>query len=177
MKNHEATREAVTKDAKKKEDILNNLKKDLAAEEKALNAARGVVVVNRTDSFTNIFPLSEAARQASQKNLSLSEESLTMYNTLKAQANMRAVEERQALQALGRDEKTSARTLASLQEAYENREETRQRLEKETEGLEEKKAELEERVKLLQSDLSKAKKELNNQQAEYAKIRYADAFL
>lgn len=41
LKNHEATREAASKDAKKKEDLLNNLRKDLAAEEKALNAARG----------------------------------------------------------------------------------------------------------------------------------------
>lgn len=40
-KNHEATREAASKDAKKKEELLNNLKKDLAAEQKALNTARG----------------------------------------------------------------------------------------------------------------------------------------
>lgn len=114
----------------------------------------------------------DAARRASQKNLSLSEESLAKYNNLKAQANVRAVDERQSLQTLGREEKTSARTLASLQEGCEGREETRQRLESEITTLQEKKEELDERVASLQSDLSKAKKELNNQQAEYAKITY-----
>lgn len=86
---------------------------------------------------------------------------------------MRAVDERQSLQTLGREEKTNARTLATLQEACEGREETKQRLESEITTLEEKKGELEERVGSLQSDLSKAKKELNSQQAEYAKITYA----
>ena len=43
LRNHEATYEAAAKDAKKKEDLLAVLRKDLAAEQKAADAARGAL--------------------------------------------------------------------------------------------------------------------------------------
>ncbi|EJC99202.1 cohesin complex subunit psm1 [Fomitiporia mediterranea MF3/22] len=152
LKNHESTREAAAKDAKKKEDLLAVLRKDLAAEQKAADAAR------------------DAARRASQKNLSLSEENLEEYRRLRAQANTLAVDERQSLQALIRDEKTSARALASLQEAYTGLEETKSKLETEIADMEDKKEEVDRRVASLQTDYSRAKQELNKQQAEFARI-------
>lgn len=41
LRNHESTREAAARDAKKKGDVLASLKKDLIAENKAADAARG----------------------------------------------------------------------------------------------------------------------------------------
>ena len=41
LKNHEATRELASKDAKKQEERLASLRKDLQAEQKAAEAARG----------------------------------------------------------------------------------------------------------------------------------------
>ncbi|KAI5120058.1 hypothetical protein M0805_007809 [Coniferiporia weirii] len=152
LRNNESIREAASKDAKKKEDLLAVMLKDLAVEQKAAEAAK------------------EATRRATQKNLSLSEESLEAYNRLKARANTQAVDERQLLQTLGRDEKTGTRTLASLQEAYAGHEENKAKLEVEITGLEEKKKELDAKVSSLQSDYGRAKQELNNQQSEYARI-------
>ncbi|KAL5498941.1 SMC1_1 [Sanghuangporus vaninii] len=152
LRNHETTREAVAKDAKKKEDLLKVLLKDLAAEQKAADAAR------------------EAARRASQKNLSLSEENLQEYRRLKAQANTLAVDERQSLQALTRDEKTGARALAALEETFSGLEENKVKLESEISDLEEKKEEVDHRLSSLQSDYSRAKQELNRQQSEFARI-------
>ena len=43
LRNHEATREAAARDSKKKEDLLATLHRDLAAENKAADAARGAL--------------------------------------------------------------------------------------------------------------------------------------
>ena len=108
----------------------------------------------------------------------------------KAIANTQAVDERQTLQTLSRDEKTSARALSNLQEANNRHEERKVELEREASGLEEKKVEvqnlffplrftasqtlmilqLEDKASSLQTDLARAKQELNNQQAEFARI-------
>ncbi|KAN0101326.1 SMCs flexible hinge [Tylopilus felleus] len=58
--------------------------------------------------------MSEAYRLASQNNTTLSEESLAQYHALKAQASILAVTERQSLETLGREEKTTLRTLGQL---------------------------------------------------------------
>lgn len=89
-----------------------------------------------------MYVLIEAARRASQKNLSLSEESLQEYQRLRAQANTQAVAERQSLQSLGREEKTSARTLAALQELFGGLEEAKAKLEGEIGDVDEKKGEV-----------------------------------
>lgn len=87
-------------------------------------------------------PPIEAARRASQKNLSLSEENLQEYQRLRAHANTQAVAERQSLQVLGREEKTSARTLASIQESYSSLEDFKAKLEAEIGDVDEKKGEV-----------------------------------
>lgn len=74
--------------------------------------------------------------------MSLSEDSLEEYGRLRSQANTQAVEERQSLLALTRDEKTSARALASLQEAYTAFEESKEKLESEIADIEDKKGEV-----------------------------------
>ena len=61
---------------------------------------------------------------------------------MRAYANTQAVAERQSLQALGRDEKTSARTLASIQETYSGLEESKAKLEAEIGDVDEKKGEV-----------------------------------
>ena len=119
-----------------------------------------------------------------------------MYLNRKAIANTQAVDERQTLQTLSRDEKTSARALANLQEANNRHEERKVELEREASGLEEKKVEvqnlffplrftasqtlmilqLEDKASSLQTDLARAKQELNNQQAEFARISWVYYF-
>ena len=111
------------------------------------------------------------------------------YRRLRAQANTIAVDERQSLQALARDEKTSARTLSALEESFSGLEESKTKLESEITDLEEKKEEVrpdlskltfglffygqvEGRYRTLQSDYSRAKQELNRQQSEFARISY-----
>ena len=61
---------------------------------------------------------------------------------MRAYANTQAVAERQSLLALGRDEKTSARTLASIQETYSGLEESKAKLEAEIGDVDEKKGEV-----------------------------------
>ena len=85
----------------------------------------------------------EAARLASQKNLSLSEDKLQEYNRLRSVSNTRAVDERQSLNALERDEKTSSRALSSLQEAFDELKEKESKLVSEIDDLKEKKQEVE----------------------------------
>jgi hypothetical protein len=94
--------------------------------------------------------------------MSLSEESLLEYQRLcvplnlrsipstsvltlfcsKAIANTQAVDERQSLQTLTRDERTSARALAGLQETHDRQEEKKGELETEAATLGERKAEV-----------------------------------
>ncbi|KAG8892309.1 Structural maintenance of chromosomes protein 1, partial [Tulasnella sp. 417] len=87
--------EAVQKEHEKQERKLEKLNEDLAAIRKLADEAQ------------------EATRKASQAGLSLSEESLEEYRTLKKQANVQAVEERQQVETLKREERTLSRALAT----------------------------------------------------------------
>lgn len=66
---------------------------------------------------------------------------MTLLNR-KAVANTLAVDERQSLQTLNRDEKTGARSLAGLQEAHTGLEEKKSELSSEISSLEERKEEV-----------------------------------
>ncbi|KAH9836074.1 cohesin complex subunit psm1 [Rhodofomes roseus] len=112
----------------------------------------------------------EVQRRAAQTNLSLSEESLEEYRHLKAQAAVLAVEERQSLETLSRDERTSARALAQLKERHEGQQEKAERLRRDRDSQTEKRQELEERIKGLQDGLTNAKRELEKQQSERTRI-------
>ncbi|TFY68970.1 hypothetical protein EVJ58_g695 [Rhodofomes roseus] len=112
----------------------------------------------------------EVQRRAAQTNLSLSEESLEEYRHLKAQAAVLAVEERQSLETLSRDERTSARALAQLKERHEGQQEKAERLRRDRDSQTEKRQELEERIKELQDGLTNAKRELEKQQSERTRI-------
>ncbi|KAF8650227.1 hypothetical protein AX16_005342 [Volvariella volvacea WC 439] len=112
----------------------------------------------------------EAQRRISQLNVALSEESLEEYRQLKAQASVLAVDERQSLEALTREEKTASRSLTQLKERQQGMEERKSTRTQELETVKEKRAELEERLAGLQRDLAKAKQELDAQQAERTRI-------
>ncbi|EKM82180.1 hypothetical protein AGABI1DRAFT_36117 [Agaricus bisporus var. burnettii JB137-S8] len=85
---------------------------------KVENYEKELVSVKRTADAAQ-----EEQRRASQQNVALTEESLEEYRQLKAQANILAVDERQQLETLTRDEKTTSRTLAQLTERRQNLEE------------------------------------------------------
>ncbi|KAJ7637228.1 hypothetical protein B0H17DRAFT_1107250, partial [Mycena rosella] len=87
---------------------VNNLQKELASVKKAADAAQ------------------EAQRKASQHNMALGEESLIEYRKLKAAASILAVDERQSLETLTREHKTTSRTLGQLKEKQTGLEENRE---------------------------------------------------
>ncbi|KAH9924069.1 condensin complex subunit SMC1 [Fomitopsis serialis] len=112
----------------------------------------------------------EAQRRAAQTNLSLSEESLEEYRHLKAQAAVLAVEERQSLETLSRDERTSARTLSQLKERHEAHREKAEKLRQDRDAQTEKRQELEEKIKELEDGLATARQEMQKQQSERSRI-------
>jgi structural maintenance of chromosome 1 len=108
----------------------------------------------------------EAQRRASQSNLSLSEGSLEEYRRLfvgfifgwsdlmgwdffrKTQGSVLAVEERQALERLTREEKTASRTFAQLRDGQEEFERKRASLREDNDVHEAKKSEVHAFVRL-----------------------------
>ncbi|KAI5889216.1 RecF/RecN/SMC protein [Schizophyllum commune H4-8] len=112
----------------------------------------------------------EAQRRASQDNIALSPESMEEYHRLKAEAAMLAVDERQRVDTLSREAKTSQRTLQILQAKQKEFEEKKQTLSEQAETLEARKEELEGKVSELENDLNRARQELRNHQETRAKI-------
>ncbi|EEB97948.1 hypothetical protein MPER_02634, partial [Moniliophthora perniciosa FA553] len=141
--------------------------KKIKKAEKALDAKRPDLVKNAADAAQ------EAQRQASQHNMALSEESLEEYRRLKASASKLAVDERQQLETLTRDEKTANRTLTTLTEKQKALEQKRDARKEELQTQTQKKAELDGKIASLQEDLTKAKQELDNQASERQRIKYA----
>ncbi|KAG8989876.1 Structural maintenance of chromosomes protein 1, partial [Tulasnella sp. 427] len=144
--------EGVQKDHEKQQRKLEKLHEDLAAIRKLADDAQ------------------EATRRASQAGLSLSEESLEEYRTLKSQANVQAVEERQQVETLKREERTLSRALATQQDKLDQLVQKKDKLSEDgiaqTEALKESEA----KVKRLQAELAQAKQNLDNSQAERARI-------
>ncbi|EGO04101.1 hypothetical protein SERLA73DRAFT_102460 [Serpula lacrymans var. lacrymans S7.3] len=101
IQNAQNTDEQLTKDAERQREKLTGLQKDLQDVRKAADAAQ------------------EAQRRQSQHNTSLSEESLQEYRSLKASASILAVDERQSLETLSRDEKTASRNLTQIKDRHE----------------------------------------------------------
>lgn len=132
---------------------LATLEKDLANTKKAGDEAQ-----------------EKARKAASQGNIALSEESLQEYRRLKAEANLLAIDERQQLEALTRDEKTASRNVTLLQEKQNAFEEKLATREVDLRTQTEKKEELEEKLGSLQTELNSSKQELNNQQSERTRI-------
>ncbi|KZT24830.1 RecF/RecN/SMC protein [Neolentinus lepideus HHB14362 ss-1] len=152
LRNAQNIKEQVGKEEQKVEDKLAQLRKELADVRKLADAAQ------------------EAQRVASDNNLSLSEESLEEYQQLKAQASILAVDERQALETLGRELKTLTRTLTQIKDKYEQLDTKKTKLMEDSHTHSEKRNELEERISTLQSELGSAKQELDNQQSERTRI-------
>lgn len=104
--------------------------------------------------------MTEAQRRASQSNLSLSEGSLEEYRRLfvcfiffngqiscvgifrKARTSVLAVEERQSLDRLTREEKTASRTFAQLRDRQEEHEQKRASLREDNDVHEAKKSDV-----------------------------------
>ncbi|PPQ70346.1 hypothetical protein CVT25_000126 [Psilocybe cyanescens] len=112
----------------------------------------------------------EEQRKASQHNVALSEESLEEYRKLKASSSVLAVDERQSLETLTREEKTSARALAQLSEREEGYLEKKTLRTEELDSQNAKKQELDDKIASLQTELAGVRQELDNQQSEKARI-------
>ncbi|KAJ7098698.1 condensin complex subunit SMC1 [Mycena belliarum] len=136
---------------------VSNLQKELASVKKAADAAQ------------------EAQRKASQHNMALGEESLVEYRKLKAAASVLAIDERQSLETLTRDHKTTARTLSQLKEKQTGLEESRETRLADAQLQSARQTELEQKIAGLHSDLTKTRQELDNQQSERTKIAQLEA--
>ncbi|KAG8906175.1 Structural maintenance of chromosomes protein 1, partial [Tulasnella sp. 408] len=143
--------EAVQKEHEKQQRKLEKLNEDLAAMRKLADEAQ------------------EATRKASQAGLSLSEESLEEYRTLKNQANVQAVEERQQVEALKREERTLSRALATQRDKLDQLTQKKDKLAEDSVTQSEALKESETKVKRLQAELAQAKQNLENSQAERAR--------
>ena len=97
------------------------------------------------------------------------------YQALKSSSSKQAVDERQQLEALSREEKTANRTLVQLTERNAGFEEKKNTRSEDLQVQLGKKSELDQRLATLQSELANAKQELDNQQAERAKIAKLEA--
>ncbi|KAF8068609.1 condensin complex subunit SMC1 [Lyophyllum atratum] len=146
------TKEEVARSEEKLRERVEALQKELESVRRAADAAQ------------------EEQRKASQKNMALSEESLEEYRKLKAAANVLAIDERQQLERLTRDEKTVSRTLAQLIERESGLREKRDTRAEELTTQTEKKAELEAKITSLQAELARIRQELENQQSEKTRI-------
>ncbi|EIW54226.1 uncharacterized protein TRAVEDRAFT_39782 [Trametes versicolor FP-101664 SS1] len=105
----------------------------------------------------------EVQHRAAQTNLSLSEESLEEYRRLKASASILAVDKRQSLETLSRDEKTAGRTLAQPKDKLEQLTQKCDKSSEEDRTQSQKKAELDEKVSELTAELKRVKQEHDNQ--------------
>ncbi|KAF8638669.1 hypothetical protein AX17_002030 [Amanita inopinata Kibby_2008] len=157
---------------------LNNAtktKEDVAKSEESLATRVDALRKELTSTKKAADKAQEEQRKTSRQNLALSEESLEEYRKLKASASVLAVDERQALDTLTREEKTTARSLTQLKEKQEGLDEKKQGRTRDLESQDEKKTELEEKISQLQADLSKSKQELDSQQAERTRIAKLEA--
>ncbi|KAI0266211.1 cohesin complex subunit psm1 [Gloeopeniophorella convolvens] len=159
LANAQKLREQVLKDEEKQIGKLQGFQKDLETVQRAANEAQ------------------EEQRRASQNNLSLSEESLEEYRRLKAQASVLAVEERQALEKLTREEKTTSRTFSQLKDKQEEFERKRAELHEDAELHEIRKSDMDAKVADYAEQLSKVKQQLENQQSERTRINRLEAEL
>lgn len=95
---------------------------------------------------------------------------LTFYR--RAEANVLHVSERQKLEVLQREEKTSGQKLSGLEEKYNEHLEKKKSLEEEAVKLTDRKDELEGRVSSLQTDLRTGKQDLERAQSERERISW-----
>ncbi|KAG6915096.1 hypothetical protein DXG01_013475 [Tephrocybe rancida] len=157
INNTTKTRDEVARNEQKLRDRVESLEKELGTVRRAADAAQ------------------EEQRKASQHNMALSEDSLEEYRKLKASANVLAIDERQSLERLTRDEKATGRTVTQLSEREKGLSEKKNVRVEELNGQTEKKAELEEKISTHQADLAKTRQELSNQQSEKTRISKLEA--
>ncbi|KAF8869575.1 cohesin complex subunit psm1 [Gymnopilus junonius] len=152
MNNAEKSKDELVKNKKQLEVKVNALQQELVTVRKAAQKAQ------------------EEQRKASQHNVALSEDNLEEYRNLKASSSVLAVDERQSLESLTREEKTAARALAQLSEKEQGFKEKKAQRSEELSSLNEKRQELEEKIDSLQTELAHVRQELDNQQSERARI-------
>ncbi|KAJ7598927.1 condensin complex subunit SMC1 [Mycena floridula] len=157
MNNASKTHADVIKSTKNQQTRVDDLQKELQKVKAAANAAQ------------------EQQRKASQHNLALSEDSLEEYRKLKATANLLAIDERQSLETLKRNEKAANRTLGQLLEKEHALNAKRTLRSEESTKQTEKKAELDEKIATLQAELATIKQDLDNQQSERTRIQQLEA--
>ncbi|PPQ75489.1 hypothetical protein CVT24_013353 [Panaeolus cyanescens] len=112
----------------------------------------------------------EEQRKNSQHNIALSEEKLEEYRQLKAQSSVLAVDERQSLETLTREEKTASRTLGQLSDKETTHLERKKVCVDEFETVTARRDELQKKIHTLQTELETVRQELDNSQAERARI-------
>ncbi|KAG8960566.1 Structural maintenance of chromosomes protein 1 [Tulasnella sp. 419] len=144
---------SVTKDAEKQKEDLDRLNRQLEEIQAAASAAE------------------EAQRKlAEQQGLSFSEEHLEEYHSLKMKAHTEAVDERQQVETLKREERTTLRAIESQRDKLEQSRARKDKLVEDSSTQGTRKDECEAKVTELQAQLAQAKQELENSQAERTRI-------
>lgn len=159
LNNAQKLQEQVSKEVEKQAMKVRGYQGDMQSVQRAANEAQ------------------EAQRRTSQSNLSLSEGSLEEYRRLKAQTSVLAVEERQSLDRLTREEKTASRTFAQLRDRQDELEQRRASLREDNDVYEAKKSDLEGKIRENSEQLRKVKQQLEAQQSERTRINRLEAEL
>ncbi|EDR03647.1 condensin complex subunit SMC1 [Laccaria bicolor S238N-H82] len=157
MNNAEKSKEELVKDLKTRQEKFDRLQTELKSVRRDADKAQ------------------EEQRKASHHNVALTEESLDEYRALKSSSSKLAVDERQTLETLLREEKTSSRTLAQLTEKQKGYEEKKELRSEDLRVQSARKTELDAKISSLQANLTSVRQELDNQRAEREKIAKLDA--
>ncbi|KAG8929596.1 Structural maintenance of chromosomes protein 1, partial [Tulasnella sp. 418] len=152
-KNKELVQLRSEQDAEKQKEDLDRLNRQLEEIQAAASAAE------------------EAQRKlAEQQGLSFSEEHLEEYHSLKMKAHTEAVDERQQVETLKREERTTLRAIESQRDKLEQSRARKDKLVEDSSTQGTRKDECEAKVTELQAQLAQAKQELENSQAERTRI-------
>lgn len=152
--------------ARNAEGVIKEIKADISKQEANIARLRAEREAVRRAADA----AAEEHRSAASRNTSLSTERLEEYRRLKAAAALEAVSERQQLESLARDEKTSARALAADEAKLSEFEKRAETLEAEVEREKTRKAELDEQLAERASELERVRAELDKIVGERTRI-------
>ncbi|KAH9465082.1 hypothetical protein MJO28_001250 [Puccinia striiformis f. sp. tritici] len=143
------------------ERAMSNLSKEKAAKEKELVTLRRQLATV-TEARDNFY----AKQQASNRNVSISEEKLKEYQALKAKSANECPKEHELIKTINQDLKTKTFKLSQLEDQLEQAQARHKKLDQEHDTQTNRKTMTENKIDTVLRELNKKKKQLHDMQAE-----------